>query len=117
MKRLIPLAFAITLMVAAPNRASAQPPQDQYYDPAGWQQHPTGKYMFLKYYFKENPTDPNYKLHYVVYYPESSNPIHREYLYYFNPTSRKYWCRALNYGNSKEYQQGQRKELWNVLEQ
>ena len=100
--KLIPMALLIAIVGLfgwpdAIRPAKAQPQGlRQYYgpgpvlnpDPNGWSLGPGKSYYFQRYYFKSRKSDSRYKYHYVIYFPKDI------WIYYFNPKSQTYWCRA-----------------------
>ncbi|MBX6312635.1 MAG: hypothetical protein IRY99_06905 [Isosphaeraceae bacterium] len=100
------LLLAIPATILIPASADAQDMRRQYYE-GGWQWSPNMKFMFIKYRFKPNPGDTE-QLHYVIWYPQPAK--YRRYLFYFNPKTGLYWCRADAYDRD-------RLDLWQVLAQ
>jgi hypothetical protein len=70
--------------------------------PGEWQQRRDKSYYWRRYYFKSGAKDAKHKYHYVIYYPQD------DWMYYYDPVSRTYWCRA-----SKDVAGGGK--LWVVL--
>jgi hypothetical protein len=62
----------------------------QYYSDQ-WEKSAGGRFYFLRYYYRPTESDTKYQMHYVVWYPDR-----KDYFYYFNPSNRRYWCRALS---------------------
>ncbi len=101
------LALAVAL-VSTPiggGTGAAAPPCDgerQCY-PGDWIERTDGAYYYRRYYFKTSTKDTEYKHHYVIYYPKD------DWMYYFNPVARTYWCRAYKDVGAKDG------KLWIVL--
>lgn len=78
----------------------------------GWQHKPEGGYYYKKYEYKVKPTDKEYKYQYVIYKPSRT----KEYVYWYNPESRKYWARCATVHHKtcgKEVKMGA--DFWGML--
>ncbi len=89
--QLIGVATLLALCLATScNPCRAQGPcngKRQCYS-AKWELDPTGSYYYCKYHFQ--PAEKAaYQYHYAIYFP--TDP---EWIYYHNPTTKLYWCRA-----------------------
>jgi len=85
----------------------------QQYSPT-WQQNKDKGYYFKKYEYKQKPADKEYKYQYVLYYKE--DPKKKNWLYYYNPETKKVWCRYPTVNNPTcGGQVKMNKELWSVL--
>jgi hypothetical protein len=71
--------------------------------PGGWVLRSDKAYYYRRYYFKAGAKDTQYKYHYVIYYPKE------DWMYYYDPAGRTYWCRAYRDVSDKEG------KLWVVL--
>jgi hypothetical protein len=70
--------------------------------PGGWIRRDDGGYS-RRYYFKPSLRDTKYQMHYVIYYPGD------DWMYYYNPERRTYWCRASRDVSAKDG------KIWVVL--
>ncbi len=99
------LVLAVVFVCAPNGPGSAAPPCEgkrQCY-PGDWIERADKAYYYRRYYFKSSATDTDYKYHYVVYYPKE------DWMYYYDPVARTYWCRAYRDVSDKDG------KLWVVL--
>lgn len=81
----------------------------------GWMLNPDKGYYYRKYEYKVRPTDTRYQHQYVIYY-KNDQRIPNTWVYFYNPTTQKFWARYPTVRHQK-FGAGARagKELWSIL--
>jgi hypothetical protein len=107
------LAVVMVVLLAGLGPAQARYPDTrrQSYD-AKWSFHKTGNYYYKVFRFKPRKKDTTYKQQFVIYKPARS----RNYLYWYNPDTKKYWARCPTIHNptyGAEVRKG--KDFWSIL--
>lgn len=107
--------LAMTLLAALTGAAcwaQSGGPRQRY---SGWMRHPAKGYFYRKYEYKVRPKDTQYQHQYVIYY-KNDRRIPNTWVYFYNPTTQKYWARYPTTRHEK-FGDGARagKELWSVL--
>jgi hypothetical protein len=83
----------------------------QAYD-ARWSYHKTGNYYYKVFRFKPRKANTTYKQQFVIYKPTKT----RNYVYWYNPDTKKYWARCPTV-NNPVYGSAVRngKDFWSLL--
>jgi hypothetical protein len=106
---------AVALFLTGLVSTEARPPaaKRQYYDQK-WTYYQPGKYYYKRYHYKPKATDVKYKQQVVVYKPQKT----KDYVYWYNPDTKKYWARCPTVNNptyGQEVKKG--KDYWSILPQ
>jgi hypothetical protein len=96
---------------ALPPARAAEPGARQYYD-REWGYNKEKKYYYRTYLYKPNKDDAEYKHQYLIYRPQRTT----EWVYWYNPETRKYWARCATKNHATrgpEVEKGH--DLWSFL--
>lgn len=100
------------LLTSSPELPAQRAEPRQKYGP--WTQHPEKGYYYCLYYFKPRADDADYQRQYVVYHKDDVQK--RNWLYYYSPSSQKFWARYPTTNHEKYRDQVKAgKELWSIL--
>lgn len=103
------LALGLGLSLSSESRGQAGQ-RRQFY--TSWQYSEANKYHYREYYYKAKPTADAYKKQYVVYKPART----KNYVYWYNPDTKKYWGRCPTVHHAKygaDVKKG--KDIWAML--
>jgi hypothetical protein len=110
------LTVALGLFCLCQLPGLAQGPARQSYTKE-WQYNKEKGYHYRKYEYKTAPTDTQYKHQYVIYYKDDAKKqIPNTWVYYYNPTTEKFWARYPTTNHPKYGADAKAgKEVWSLL--
>jgi len=110
----IVMAFLGCALVAGAVQAYQGKGKDARQSYGNWQYNKEKNYHYREYKFKPKKADTSYKTQYVIYYKDQ--PKKKNWVYMYNPETKKYWCRYPTVNNPRYGEQAKMgKELWCVV--